>query len=177
MTEFGKLKIRDPREIWPNEARDFTPWLAKNIKELGNTLEMDLVIEKEEADVGDFSLDLLAKDLSTGRLVIIANQLSQTDHDHLGKLLTYAGALDASVIIWISTMIRDEHRQPLEWLNQKTDSEIDFFGVLMEVLQIDDSKPVFNFRPVVYPNEWVKGGKRKPPCNERRSIENFSSPC
>lgn len=162
MIDFGEIKEVDVREIWQNEVTDFTPWLVENIERLGQVLGMELEVQEREADVGDFSLDIKAKDLGTGRTVVIENQLTETDHNHLGKLLTYAGGFDAGVLVWISTGLRDEHRKALEWLNEQTGQDVDCFGVVIEVMRIDESKPAFNFNPVVFPNEWQKekGGGR-----------------
>jgi len=162
MRDFGEIKPVDIREIWANEATDFTPWLAEHIDQLGQALGMELEAQEREAGVGDFSLDILAKDLGTGRTVVIENQLTETDHDHLGKLMTYAGGFDAAVLVWIAKELRDEHRKALEWLNQKTGPDVDCFGVAIEVIRIDSSRPAFNFKLVVLPNEWQKdrGGSR-----------------
>src|SRR4051812_22888938 len=109
MPDLGQLMPVDVRELWMHEAHDFTPWLESNIERLGDALGMDLEVTAREADVGDFSLDLLAKDLGSGRAVVIENQYGPTNHDHLGKLITYASAMDAGAVIWIIESVRDEH--------------------------------------------------------------------
>lgn len=159
MIELDTIKKVDPRSIWNHEAHDFTPWLADNLLRLGEAIGIELELVEREADVGGFSVDLLAKDLGRNANVIIENQLATTDHDHLGKLITYAGGYDAQVVVWLSTDIREEHRQALDWLNQRTDSKTDFFAVLVEVIRIGVSKPALQFRVVVSPNEWQKSKK------------------
>jgi len=157
--QFGKIKKVKITDIWQNEPRYFTPWLAENIGKLGEALGMELESKEIEVPVGGFSLDLLAKDLGSGRSVVIENQFGQTNHDHLGKLLTYAAGFNASTVVWIAESVRDEYRQALEWLNQRTDEDTQFFGVEIEVIRIDDSQPAFIFKPVVSPSEWQKSKK------------------
>ena len=149
------------RAIWPNEAQHFTPWLAENLAELGEALGMDLQLQRIEAPVGGYSLDILATDLNSNRPVIIENQLESTDHVHLGQLLTYAAGFDAGVIVWVTREFRDEHRQALDWLNQRTGENTQFFGVAVELWRIGDSLPGPYFNLVSTPNEWRKEAAAK----------------
>jgi len=153
--ELGVLKTVAPRQKWTNEARDFTPWLSNNIEELGNALGLELELENIEVAVGPYSADILAKDTGTGQYVVIENQLEKTNHDHLGKAITYASVLDASTIIWIATDFTPEHRKALDWLNDHTSENISIYGVQLELWQIDDSKAALKFNVVCKPNDAV----------------------
>jgi hypothetical protein len=154
--KLGTLHRISPREVWPGEAHDFTPWLAQNLPQLTDAIGIELELLQTEASVGDFSVDILAKDLATARTVVIENQFGPTNHDHLGKLLTYASGTSAIALVWVAEEIREEHRQALEWLNERTDEETSIFALELQVLQIDDSPPAFHLEPVVAPNKWQK---------------------
>lgn len=162
MIKLGKMhRVSDLRKVWPNEARDFTSWLAEeeNLKQLADAIEMDLELEEQESAVGSFSLDIFATESGTSRKVVIENQLEPTDHDHLGKLITYASGKDAQVIIWIVKRAREEHAQAIEWLNQHTDSTVDFFLIEIELWKIGDSHIAPKFNIVERPNNWAKTQK------------------
>ena len=154
-------RISNLRDTWPNEAQHFTPWLADNLDQLGEALGMDLEFQQVEAPVGGYSLDILARNLHNNRPVIIENQLEATDHIHLGQLLTYAAGFDAEAIVWVTREFRDEHRQALDWLNQKTGEDTQFFGVVVELWRIGDSSLAPNFNLVATPNDWRKSNITK----------------
>lgn len=157
--EFGKLEeITDLRDYWKNEATDFTPWLAKeeNISLLSEAIGIDITVEERESNVGDFNVDIYASETETDRKIIIENQLEATDHDHLGKLITYASGKEANIIIWIVKEAREEHRAAIEWLNNHTDKEIGFFLCEIKIYKIENSKPAVKFEVIQRPNEWAK---------------------
>ena len=134
----GRLRRVELREVWPHEARDFTPWLAENVDVLNNEIDLSLSIVAREQAAGDFSVDLVAEDES-GNPVIIENQLERSNHDHLGKLLTYLNAVDAKAAIWIVKEARPEHIGAISWLNES--SSADFYLLKLEAVRIGDSPP------------------------------------
>jgi len=154
----GRLKQVDPRVAWANEAYNFTPWLAQsdNLLLLGEALGMELELVQQEAGVGAFSADILAKDIATDTFVVIENQLETTDHSHLGQLITYASGLDATTIVWISRVVREEHRAAMDWLNSKTPENTAFYAIEVELWQIGDSDLAPKFNVVSRPNSFQK---------------------
>lgn len=157
------IQITDLREVWPNEAKDFTPWLAEehNLALLSEAIGIDIVLEEKESSVGTFSVDIFAHEEGTGRKIIIENQLEYTNHDHLGKLITYASGKNAEIVIWIVKRARDEHRQAIEWLNSHTDDSSSFFLIEIELWKIGDSKPAPKFNIVERPNDWAKAMRQQ----------------
>lgn len=157
-TELGRLEKVELKHAWKTEAGDFTPWLAtpENIELLGEAIGIDLEVEAQEKSVGPFRADILCKDTITSHWVLIENQLTRTDHTHLGQLLTYAAGLNAVSIVWISERFTDEHRATLDWLNEITDERFNFFGLEVELWRIGDSAVAPKFNIVCKPNNWTK---------------------
>lgn len=91
--QLGKMKkIKDLRSVWKNEPKNFSKWLSEeeNLNLLGNEIGVDITLDQLESRVGDFSIDILATEVDTNKKIIIENQLEDTNHDHLGKIITYA---------------------------------------------------------------------------------------
>ena len=156
-----KLKKVDLRDVWPHEALDFTKWLSEepNLAILSSAVGIELELIETESSAGSFNVDIYAQEAGTGRKVIIENQLEDTNHDHLGKVITYAAGKGAEVVVWVVARARDEHRQAIEWLNAHTDDEAAFFLVEIEVWSIGDSLPAPRFNVVEQPNEWARAVK------------------
>ena len=160
------LRRLSPRVVWSNEATDFTPWLAQdeNFAVLAEALHLtDAEVEGTEQSVGAFSADIIAQDRDG--FILVENQLEQTDHPHLGQILTYLGGLTGPVkFVWVSTKVREEHRAAIDWLNTNTPDAYSFFAVELELFQIGSSPAAPYFHVVAKPNEWsrhVSGRARK----------------
>ena len=158
MSEFGNLKSIDLRRIWPREDENFTPWLFKeeNLTRLADVLNMKLDPLEKEMEVGQFYADIVCRNTTDNSLVVIENQLEETDHSHLGKVLTYAAALRAFTVIWVAAEFANEHSDTLNWLNENMSDHFQFFGVKLELIQVDNSCPTPKFTIIAKPNNWIR---------------------
>src|SRR5437016_3620830 len=146
----SKLERVPLREVWKHEALDFTKWLEGNIDVLGEVLDLSLTNVEREHSTGDFSVDLVAED-AAGEAVIIENQLGKSDHDHLGKLMTYLAALEAKIAIWIVGDPRPEHVKAAGWLNESGLAR--FYLVKLEAVRIGGSPPAPLLTLITGPSE------------------------
>jgi hypothetical protein len=166
----GKLEPVPLREIWPDEVSDFTAWLSENLDVLGEALGISLTLVQREAAVGPFSIDILAED-PNGNQVIVENRIRRTDHDHLGKLITYLSNLDAKAAIWISSDPRPEHIRSIAWLNETTPADVAFYLVRIEAYRIGESLPAPMFSIVAGPSAEMKRiGTQKKELAERHLL-------
>jgi hypothetical protein len=156
----SRLERLNLRAAWKHEAGEFTPWLAQeeNLNLLADALGLpELELVATEHPVGDFKVDILCTD--DGGEVIIENQLERTNHTHLGQILTYAAGVGARKVVWVAESFRPEHVAALEFLNQNTTENLDFFAVEVELWRIADSPMAPNFKVVVKPDGWSKAGR------------------
>ncbi len=169
MINLSRLEeIKDLRTVWPHEALDFTPWLSQddNISLLADAIGLDITVDETESSVGDFNVDIFASETGTDRKIIIENQLEDTNHDHLGKLITYASGKSANVIVWVVKHAREEHKAAIEWLNNHTDEKIGFFLCEIKLYRIGTSEPAVKFEVIEKPNNWTKEVKKNESISE-----------
>ena len=160
-TQLGRLKEVDIRNLWSHEQYDFSEWLSKheNLELLNEVIGITLSEVEKEVYVGSYRCDLVGNDETTGDKDIIENQLEASNHDHLGKIITYASGLDAKVIVWIVKEAREEHRSAIEWLNNNTSERLNFFLIEIHAYQIGDSLCAPKFEIVEKPNGFIKNAK------------------
>lgn len=171
MINLGTLEeVKDLRKIWPHEALNFTPWVAENVDLLADAVGLEITVDETESSVGDFNVDIYASETGTDRKIIIENQLEDTDHDHLGKLITYASGKSADVIIWVVKHAREEHKAAIEWLNNHTDDKIGFFLCEIKLFRIGDSQIAPSFTVVEKPNDWTKEIKKTTAANPTQQL-------
>lgn len=133
--------------------------LEENLALLSNEIGFDIKLIQTEARVGSFNVDILAEEEISGHKIVIENQLEISDHDHLGKIITYASGYDAKAIIWIVKDVREEHRKAIDWLNENTNEDVGFYLLKIELWQIENSLPAPKFEMISKPNDWAKAVK------------------
>jgi len=159
--DLGVIEKVPLRDVWKNEERDFTPWLAQqdNLDMLSEMIGISLIEPKCEVQVGSYQCDITCKVESDDRLVVIENQIEDSNHDHLGKSIVYASGIGASIIVWIVKNARLEHVSAIEWLNENTDNKIGFFLIEIEAIKIGESLPAPQFKIKAQPNDYAKSMK------------------
>ena len=150
----GTLIKVDVREAWPDEAQDFTPWLADNLQRLAEVLRIDLELEDTEVHVQEFQADIVARVPQDGSVALIENQLEQSDHRHLGQIMTYLAGTGAQTVVWIASGFSPAHLSAVRWLNENTVDPFAFFAVRLGVVRIGDSLRAPTFEVLEQPNEW-----------------------
>lgn len=159
MVEVASLEEVPLRDVWRDEARDFTPWLAAHPDHLSKALQMDLELEGHEVAVGPFSADVVFRDANTDHRLVVENFLESTDHDHLGKLITYAAGLEAHWAVLVAKSFRPEHRSALKWLNELSGEGSGFFGIEVHAVRIGDSPAAVQLNVVVAPDDFSRGAR------------------
>lgn len=156
--EIHEIQTLTLRAVFAREDTTFTPWLAlpPNLARLGQALGIELQLLDVEARLTDFRTDILAENAKDGTRVIIENQFNRSDHDHLGKTLTYLAGHDAHTVVWLAESFSDDHLAALTWLNENTPDGVYFFAVIPRVLRIADSPPGLQFDVELRPNHFVK---------------------
>ncbi len=168
MNTIGKINRVELREVWKHEAKDFTTWLQDNVEILNDILDVTLSSAEREQSAGAFSIDLVAED-DGGNLVVIENQLEKSNHDHLGKIITYLTSIGAKTAIWIVADARPEHINAINWLNES--SSADFYLIKLEAIKIGDSSAAPLFTLIVGPTaEGKQLGKTKKDLGERGKL-------
>jgi hypothetical protein len=170
----GRLERLDLRSFWGEQLPDLTPWFVQNVDLLGQTLGIDITPMQRELQI-DESFNVLGTD-ALGRPIIIDNRLEEADHNQLGQLIMHASTLESAVIVWVSPRFDQESRRTLEWLNDRTDSKVDFFGVELGLVRIGRSLPAPVLDVVVQPRNWRKAGRRAGPLGSVASMPTSPGP-
>lgn len=160
MTQIGRLEKYPLRSVWEREASSFTPWLSENIEYISELLGFALNVDEVEKQVGRFSADIVAEDPNYG-IVIIENQFEKSNHDHLGKILTYIANLNAKIGIWICEDPSQEHINVIDWLNEVSPKDVQFFLIKVEAVKIGESNPAPLFTILSKPEESKEIGRLK----------------
>ena len=154
--DFSELREVELREAWPDEAADFTPWLEDNLQRLSRVIGMPLEPDHSQVSVDGFTADVLATFPVNDSRVVIENQLENTDHSHLGRILSNMARLEAQTAIWVAREFQPAHLSTVRWLNINTPGDFNFFAVRVRAVRIGDFPapiaPIFEV--LEKPHDW-----------------------
>ena len=152
--EFATLDDVMVWSAWSHEALNFTPWLSANLDRLSSAIGIPLELTGTEMQVGPFSADILARNITDDSVVLIENQLESSDHTHLGQIMTYLAGLQAQTMVWVAQAFREQHLSALRWLNEHTVDPFAFFAVRLRVVRIANSPYAPLFEVIERSNNW-----------------------
>ena len=156
MMDFSELRDIDLREAWQSEDEDFTPWLSDNLQRLSRVLGVAIDPDDSEVAVDGFSADILATFPANGSRVVIENQLENTDHNHLGEIMSHLARLEAQSAIWVAREFQADHLAAIRWLNMNTPLDYSFFAVRVRAVRVGEYPapiaPVFDL--LEKPHDW-----------------------
>lgn len=174
MAEFGELETINPSQAWQHEEHDFTPWMEKNLDKLAKEVDLPaLDLEGREVREGNLRADLIATVPQDGRRVLIENQLYRGDFEHLGRMLAYASAFKADIVLWVTADFGQEQLAAVRWLNENTSDTVDFFAVQVKVFRIGDSLMAPRFEVLERPNNWVREVRASHKSGELNELQQF----
>ncbi|MBM3942066.1 MAG: DUF4268 domain-containing protein [SAR202 cluster bacterium] len=158
--QLGRLVYLEPHKVWQNESTEFIPWIQQNVDQLSAALGIDIQAAELAVRVSNQVADLAGEEAGSGRTVVIESQLGRSDHDQLGRLVTYSAWKEGGVLVWVSPRIQPEHRRAMDWLNQATGGQVSCYGVELEVVQIGDAARGVNYKVVVSPKQDAQPSER-----------------
>lgn len=173
---FANIELVPIREVWPHEEYDFTPWLAANLDRISELINLPLVLVETESRVGSYRSDIVARESQRDRVVVIENQFGGSDHDHLGKLMTYAVDKNANFAVWVAERFSQSHLQTLEGINSQPGARFFAYAVAVKVLRIgsSDPVPVFELMPTGTQESRVLNEVTRSSTNRPRAVSSRS---
>ena len=123
------------RDKWPNEAKDFTPWLQDNLNLVGDCIELELYSMGREVAAAGGRADIVAWERNTRNKVVVENQISAADARHFQQLISYGDSLDARIRVWVATYFSNRFERLIT--NKNNAEELKDQGSVYYLLRLD----------------------------------------
>ena len=150
-----KVKMKD---FWLKEDADFTPWVIDNLQEISDLTGINLGIPMMQQRVGcRYKADVIAVDMNAeNEMVVIENQITDFNHDHLGKGLTYMTNVEnVYTVIWISESFTPEHCNAIKTLNSISNEKYKFYAIKVNTYKLN-GQYIYQLEVVVEPDYMKK---------------------